>query len=388
MFEELSQAVLEPGRMLAWLGRMALVAFAYWLGYVAIQAWKRANLRDGNESNLELAPRRAVQWMWSIISIVVALAITAFSLKITHFELLYELGLEIATYFSSRVASMAGILAASWAAYWLVGTIASWITPSDEFTRSSVRVESLRGIIASALRFFIVMTTVAAVLSSLGVNVSALLAGASVVGLAISFGAQSLIKDVITGFFILLEDQYGVGDVVRVNGAGGLAGGVESLSLRVTVLRDLEGTSHVIPNGEIKTVSVLSKEWSRAVADVEVPYDTNLDKAIALLTQVANNLFTDSVWSEKFLEEPEIMGVQNINGSSITLRALFKVLPKEQWDVAREFKRRMKNALDAAGVRAPLPQMNLTMASAGLTSGGVDVPAMSSPEIVKPEPSK
>ena len=224
-----------------------------------------------------------------------------------------------------------------------------------------MRIDTLRGVLASALRVMIVVATFVAVLSELGVNVTALLAGVSILGLAISFGAQSLVKDVITGFFILLEDQYGVGDVVRVNGPGGLAGGVEAVSLRTTVLRDLEGTAHVIPNGEIKTVSVLSKDWARAVADIDVPYDVNLDQMFGLLTQVANALHDDPEWNDKFLEPPEILGVQALTPTAVTLRVLMKVQPKEQWPVSREFRRRMKNALDKAGLRVPLPQMSLAM---------------------------
>jgi moderate conductance mechanosensitive channel len=140
-------------------------------------------------------------------------------------------------------------------ALWLVRRLARRVTASTGFSRRSVRVETLRTVLTSALTVLIYVLSGAAILGELGVNVAALLAGVSILGLAISFGAQSLVKDVITGFFVLLEDQYGVGDVIRVNGAAGLSGGVESLNLRVTVLRDLEGTAHVIPNSEIKTVS-------------------------------------------------------------------------------------------------------------------------------------
>jgi moderate conductance mechanosensitive channel len=179
--------------------------------------------------------------------------------------------------------------------------------------------------------------------------------------LAVSFGAQSLVKDVITGFFILLEDQYGVGDVVRVNGKDGLSGGVEAVSLRTTVLRDLEGTAHVIPNGEIRTVSVLSKDWARAISDVEIAQDVPLDVALELISKTANDFFNDPEWKDKFLEPPEVLGVQALTGVSVTLRTLFKVQPKEQWGVSREFKRRIKTAFDLAGLRGPMPQMTLNM---------------------------
>jgi moderate conductance mechanosensitive channel len=246
---------------------------------------------------------------------------------------------------------------------WLTNVLATRVTLArvEEFSRRQVRLETLRGILVSTLRVFIVIAAFISVLSEFGVNVTTLLAGVSILGLAVSFGAQSLVKDVITGFFILLEDQYGVGDVVRVNGKDGLSGGVEAVSLRTTVLRDLEGTAHVIPNGEIRTVSVLSKDWARAVSDVEIAQDVNLEIALELITKTATEFFNDPIWKDKFLEPPEVLGVQALTGVSVTLRTLFKVQPKEQWGVSREFKRRIKNAFDLAGLRGPMPQMTLNM---------------------------
>jgi moderate conductance mechanosensitive channel len=246
---------------------------------------------------------------------------------------------------------------------WLTNVLATKVTLArvEEFSRRQVRLETLRGILVSTLRVFIVIAAVISVLSEFGVNVTTLLAGVSILGLAVSFGAQSLVKDVITGFFILLEDQYGVGDVVRVNGKDGLSGGVEAVSLRTTVLRDLEGTAHVIPNGEIRTVSVLSKDWARAVSDIEIAQDVNLEVALELIGKTATDFFNDPAWKDKFLEPPEVLGVQALTGVSVTLRTLFKVLPKEQWGVSREFKRRIKTAFDLAGLRGPMPQMTLNM---------------------------
>jgi moderate conductance mechanosensitive channel len=265
---------------------------------------------------------------------------------------------------------------------WLTNVLATRVTLAkvEEFSRRQVRLETLRGILVSTLRVFIVIAALISVLSEFGVNVTTLLAGVSILGLAVSFGAQSLVKDVITGFFILLEDQYGVGDVVRVNGKDGLSGGVEAVSLRTTVLRDLEGTAHVIPNGEIRTVSVLSKDWARAVSDVEIAQDVNLEIALELITKTATEFFNDPEWKDKFLEPPEVLGVQALTGVSVTLRTLFKVQPKTQWGVSREFKRRIKTAFDLAGLRGPMPQMTLNMpasiavkpSDASSTSSAVD----------------
>ena len=246
-------------------------------------------------------------------------------------------------------------------ALWLVKFFTARVSSGAEFSRHNVRVQTLRSVVASSLRALILLSAIAAILTELGVNVTALLAGVSILGLAVSFGAQSLVKDVITGFFVLLEDQYGVGDVVRVNSKDGLAGSVEHLNLRVTVLRDLEGTAHIIPNGQILTVSVLSKDWARVVADIDVPHDLKLDTALELIGGVAQTLHDDPIWTEKFLEPPEVLGVQALGAVGVTIRTLMKVQPKEQWGLAQEFKKRIKNAFDAAGLRIPMPQMNLNI---------------------------
>jgi moderate conductance mechanosensitive channel len=246
-------------------------------------------------------------------------------------------------------------------ALWLVRRLARRVTSGTGFTRRRVRVETLRGVLTSALTVIIYVLSATAILATLGVNVTALLAGVSILGLAVSFGAQSLVKDVITGFFVLLEDQYGVGDVIRVNGAAELYGNVEGLNLRVTVLRDLEGTAHVIPNSEIKTVSVLSKDWARVVGDVDIPHDYHLEDAMLMLIGVATEIYEDPAWHDKFLEPPEMLGVQALGISTVTIRLLMKVQPKEQWGISREFKRRVKNNLEALGVRVPLPQVSLAL---------------------------
>ena len=256
-------------------------------------------------------------------------------------------------------------------ALWLVRRLAARVTVAQGFTRRAVRSDTLRIVLTSALTVMIYVLTGAAILGELGVNVAALLAGVSIFGLAISFGAQSLVKDVITGFFVLLEDQYGVGDVIRVNSQAGLSGTVESLNLRVTVLRDLDGTAHVVPNSEIKTVSVLSKDWARVVGDIDVPHDYPLEDALKLIMRVAEEIHVDPVWSSKFLEPPEMLGVQTLSPANVTIRVLMKVQPKEQWGVAREFKRRVKNALEGLGVRSALPQMSLALPT-GLQLPSID----------------
>lgn len=348
MLETIRTALSTPAIVIALVGRLALVLLVYALGLAALGAWSR---QDAGSRRA----RGVVNALWFIAMITIALSVVAFTLRLTELEPLYGWGRDVSSWFSGRILSLVATLVSAFVALQLVGLIASKLTADGVFSRRNVRLETLRGVLASALRVLIVIAAFVAVLSELGVNVTALLAGVSIFGLAISFGAQSLVKDVITGFFILLEDQYGVGDVVRINGAGGLSGGVEAVSLRTTVLRDLEGTAHVIPNGEVRTVSVLSKDWARAVADVEVSHETSLDHALELLHSVAFGLYEDAAWKDRFLEPPEVMGVQALTGSGVTIRTTFKVQPKEQWGVSREFRRRVKNAFDAAGLRLPTP---------------------------------
>jgi small conductance mechanosensitive channel len=352
--ETIRQTLNAPSALLVLIGRLALVLLVYSLGVMAFRAWARTD---------EYSPsaRQVLRVLWFAATVVVALSVATFTLGLNTLEPLFTWGNDLSSWFSGHVLSVVATLAVAYLAMQFVNLIASRLTAGKAFTRQNVRIDTLRGVLASALRVLIMVAAFVAVLSELGVNVTALLAGVSILGLAISFGAQSLVKDVITGFFILLEDQYGVGDVVRVNGPSGLAGGVEAVSLRTTVLRDLEGTAHVIPNGEIKTISVLSKDWARAVADIDVPYDVSLDQMLELLTQVATALHDDPEWNDKFLEPPEVLGVQALTPTAVTLRVLMKVQPKEQWPVNREFRRRMKNALDKAGLRVPLPQMSLAM---------------------------
>ena len=174
----------------------------------------------------------------------------------------------------------------------------------------------------------------------------------SIGALAIGFGAQSLVKDVISGFFIILENQYRIGDVVEVSGVSGL---VESVGLRKTVLRDLEGRVHTIPNGEIKVVSNLTKEWSRAVVDIGISYHEDIDQIIGLLTQIGKELEGEEPYKSAILEPAQILGVERFGESQLVIRMIVKTMPLKQWEVGRELRRRVKNRFDEKGIRIPLP---------------------------------
>ena len=232
------------------------------------------------------------------------------------------------------------------------------LTPvsGQRFERQVARAATIRSVIESSARLVLITFFILFVLAQVGLNVSTLLAGVGILGLAISFGAQSLVKDVITGFFILAEDQFGVGDVVTI---AGLSGAVESLNLRITTLRALDGAVHVIPNGQIDKVTVASKEWSRSIVDLEVSYRANLDVALAVIGDEAKKFAASLGWSWRITAPPEVTGVEALGASGIHVRVMFKTLPKEQWGVGREFRRRIKLRLDLEGIDIPFPHTTL-----------------------------
>jgi small-conductance mechanosensitive channel len=208
------------------------------------------------------------------------------------------------------------------------------------------------------------------------INIAPLLASVSVVGLAISFGAQTLVKDMISGVFLLFEGQFGIGDVVKIGDTSGL---VEKITLRTTVLRDTYGAVHTIPNGEITRSSNLTKSWSRAVLDVSVSYSEDVDRVIALLREIGAKFRVDPEWSALLLDDPQVLGVENFGDSSLVVRMLAKTLPLKQWDVARELRRRIKNRFAETGIEMPEPRVKLYWGEGQMpafnTSGGSSGPA-------------
>jgi small conductance mechanosensitive channel len=202
---------------------------------------------------------------------------------------------------------------------------------------------------------WIVVGTLVA-LSAIGVNTGPLLAGAGLVGVAVSLASQNLIKDAINGFFIILEDQYAVGDVISVATVDGL---VENMNLRITQLRDSEGRLITIPNSEIKIVANLSSNWSRADLNIPVAYHTDVDKALEVINNVAQELSHDEGWRDQILDKPEVLGVDDFGNRGVIIRVWIKTQPLKQWQVAREFRRRLKLALDESGISIPLPQQEV-----------------------------
>ncbi|MEW6544563.1 MAG: mechanosensitive ion channel family protein [Nitrospirota bacterium] len=226
---------------------------------------------------------------------------------------------------------------------------------------ASQRIATLTSLLRTLASAMIWAIVVVLALAQLGLDIRPILAGAGIVGLAVGFGAQNLVRDLISGFFIILEDQVRVGDVAVVNGTGGL---VEAITFRTITLRDLAGTVHVFPNGTITTLSNMTKGWSAYVIDVGVAYKEDTDRVVEVMRQVAEELRQDRAYADKFLEPIEILGVDEFGDSAVVIKARLKTRPIEQWTVGREYRRRLKKAFDAQGIEIPFPHRSLLLAEA------------------------
>jgi moderate conductance mechanosensitive channel len=260
-----------------------------------------------------------------------------------------------------------GIWLLAWVALRVVRLTARRIEESvDDGDDSVTTLREKRGrTISQLLRSVgrVVIVTIALLLTfNVFINIAPILAGAGILGLAVSFGAQSLVRDIISGFFILLENQFAVGDVVD---AGGKSGVVEKMTLRVVVLRDLEGTMHVIPNGEIKVVSNHTRGWARAVVDISVPYTEDVDRIIAVVRDEAAQFSTDPVWGLQLDGPVEVLGIEELRDNSVVIRSLLKTQPGSQWNVAREFRRRLKTRFDREAIETPFQQRRVNVTIKG-----------------------
>ena len=214
--------------------------------------------------------------------------------------------------------------------------------------RRHQRVRALGSVLRSAASVTIFTIAGVAVLGDLGINLAPLLASAGVVGIAIGFGAQNLVRDYLAGIFMLVEDQYGVGDVIAV---GDATGTVETVTLRITRMRDVNGIVWHIRNGAIERVGNESQGWARAVIDFPVPYAADLTTIRTILADAAETIWNDPVWRAVMLEKPEVWGAQEVSSAQVTMRIVVKTAPLRQWEVEREMRARVKAALDAAGIR-------------------------------------
>ena len=224
------------------------------------------------------------------------------------------------------------------------------------------RVKTLTGLLRTIGLTLVWVIAVVMGLDQVGLDITPILAGAGIAGLAVGFGAQNLVRDVINGFFIILENQVRVGDVAVVNGTGGL---VESITFRTITLRDLSGTVHIFPNGTVTTLANMTKGWSAYVMDIGIAYKEDTDRVVQVMKAVAEELKQDPQLGPKILEPIEILGVDKFGESEVVIKARLKTMPIEQWSVGREYRRRLKKAFDREGIEIPFPQRTVHMRGGG-----------------------
>jgi small conductance mechanosensitive channel len=277
-------------------------------------------------------------------------------------EQIVSYGESLQTWAEAHVVRMLVILIAAWVANkvfrFLLRRFTDWFKGRYGDSRElAVRIDTL----ASVLRFTwltaLIVVVTAMELGELGLAVAPLVGAAGIVGLAVGFGAQSLVKDVITGFFLLLENHYGVGDVVNIAGTGGL---VEAMNLRFTTLRDVHGTVHSVPHGEVTTVSNLTRDWSRMVVDLGVDFEAPPDRVIEVLKDECKRFHEDAEFGPQLIEEPEVPGIEELGDSAVVYRVMGKTLPTKQWGAMRELRRRLLIRLQQEEISIPFPQQTLS----------------------------
>jgi small conductance mechanosensitive channel len=229
---------------------------------------------------------------------------------------------------------------------------------------------TLGKVIRNISRILVWSVAVMMVLKELGIDIGPILAGIGIMGLAVGFGAQSLVKDFLAGMFILIENQYNVGDVIQ---AAGAKGQVEKITLRATTLRDLQGNVHIIPNGTIEVVTNRTRQWSRFVLDIGVAYKENVDEVMRVLKEIGDELAADAEFASMITAPLEVLGVQDFADSAVIIRVMFTTQPVKQWTVGREFRRRVKNTFDAKGIEIPFPHTTIYLGDAAPMNGIVRV---------------
>lgn len=219
-------------------------------------------------------------------------------------------------------------------------------------SESQKRIETIVQLLKQASFLALWVTACLVILKELGVEIGPIIASAGIVGLAVGFGAQNLVRDIISGFFIILENQIRVGDVAIINGTGGL---VEKINFRTTVLRDLGGVVHIFPNGTITTLSNLTNEWSAYIFDIGVAYKENTDQVVEIMQEVGRIMREDEKFGKLMLEDPDIFGVDKFGDSAVIIKGRIMTKPIRQWEVGREFLRRVKHAFDENNIEIPFP---------------------------------
>jgi small-conductance mechanosensitive channel len=284
--------------------------------------------------------------LFALLAIAICLRVLEVSLSNEGARLIRILGIIIGSYVLLRIINIAVIQMER-----LVDD-----GNANLLSEAEKRAKTLGKIINSAGYVLVIGVAAMMVLSEFGINIMPIITGAGIAGLAVGFGAQNLVRDVISGFFLILEDQIRVGDVAKINGTGGA---VEAIKLRTTVLRDLEGVVHIYPNGEIKEVANMTKKFSYYVINVGVAYKESVDEVMDTLRSIGAELAQQPEFADLILDPLEILGVDDFGDSQVTIKIRIKTMPLKQWVVGRELRRRIKNTFDSKGIEIPFPHVSV-----------------------------
>ena len=356
---------LEPGEVAVNLGLSFLVlvgvALAIWilrrLLHAGVGALAAKGMVPEDSVSPVTAPPRVARFSWLLIRASVGLVAILALLSIWGLNLL---GWLTTTGAGATLSRLVGVLLIAVALIELAGHVVNRIltllSRRVDGGRRNAQMKTLAPLIRGVIQGFIVIVTTLTVLSELGVKIGPLLASAGVLGIAVGFGAQTLVKDFLTGVFLVVEDIVAVGDNVEI---GGRSGTVEAMTLRTIRLRSMDATLHILPYSEAQVIANRTKTFSAYVFNVGVAYDTDFDHAFAVMKRVGDALQANPDFGPRILQPLEIMGVDQLADSSVILKARFRTKPGEQWLVGREYNRRMKEAFDAEGIEIPFPVRKL-----------------------------
>jgi len=297
--------------------------------------------------------QRFLQPLRTLSNVLLTLIVIALSLKVLEVSLSDE---------GTRLVRIIGIIVGAFVLLRIVNLAVIQMerlvqdSDPDTISEAEKRAKTLGKIINSIGFVLVLGVTIMLVLDEFGINIMPIITGAGIAGLAVGFGAQNLVRDVISGFFLILEDQIRVGDVAQINGTGGT---VEAIKLRTTILRDMNGTVHIFPNGEIKAVANMTKEFSYYVINVGIAYKENVDSVMEVLKAIGTELEQAPEFGIFILDPLEILGVDDFGNSQVTIKIRIKTKPLKQWVVGRELRRRIKNTFDSKGIVIPFPHLSV-----------------------------
>ncbi len=312
---------------------------------------------------------RVTRFTWVMASIAIVATAFFFIAGIWHINLALALKAIAGAQAVRTAAGLAILTVIAYAAFEFTGfaigqTMGRLVKRSTANRRRAAQLRTIDPLLRGIAQGTILVLLILMGLSELGVQIMPLLAGAGIVGIAIGFGAQTLVKDFLTGMFLIIEDIVSVGDVVRIGDSSGL---VEAMSLRTIRLRDFDGTLHVFPYGEAQVVHNLTKTFSYYVFNLQISYDSDIDRALSVMHKVGKDMQADHEFGQYILEPIDVVGVDDLADSGVALKARVKTLPTEQWKVGREYNRRIKLAFDREGIEIPFPHMKIVLPERQLT---------------------